>query len=232
MPREAAVPPGYTRSWLRHKPFMPSVGILIVDDDRSSQTALRELLDSEGWRVGIAPLASQALTELATGEWSLVIANVSLTGLDGPLFTTLKALALAEPAEAGSKRARVLFLVPELAATIAQPALEREGLQYALKPYHLHDFLEKVSDLLMETSAIAAPLRNVRADPGARGASRKLSRAERERTGQQATGRATNMFASREDCDMSEEDLMEYEKQERADEQRRKKKKDPNDPLG
>jgi len=211
---------------------MPSVGILIVDDDRSSQTALRELLDSEGWRVGIAPMASQALTELATGEWSLVIANVSLTGLDGPLFTILKELALAEPLEDGAKRARVLFLVPELAGPIAQPALERERVPYALKPYHLHDFLEKVSDLLMETSAIAAPIRHVRADPGARGASRKLSRTEREREGQHATGRATNMFASRDDWQMTEEEMMEYEKQEQAEEQRKKKKKDPNDPLG
>jgi DNA-binding response OmpR family regulator len=208
---------------------MPSVGILIVDDDRSSQTALRELLDSEGWRVGIVPLASQALPELAGGDWSLVIANVSLTGLDGPLFTTLKELAQAAPLEDGHKRARVLFLVPELAGAMAQPVLEREHVPYALKPFHLHDFLEKVSDLLMETAAIAAPIRDVRAGFGVHVAPRKLSRAERERAGTAASGRATNMFATREDYQMTEEELIDYERQEEAETLRRKKlKKNPN----
>jgi DNA-binding response OmpR family regulator len=208
---------------------MPSVGILIVDDDRSSQTALRELLDSEGWRVGIVPLASQALPELAGGDWSLVIANVSLTGLEGPLFTTLKELAQAAPLEDGHKRARVLFLVPELAGAMAQPVLEREHVPYALKPFHLHDFLEKVSDLLMETAAIAAPIRDVRAGFGVHVAPRKLSRAERERAGTAASGRATNMFATREDYQMTEEELIDYERQEEAETQRRKKlKKNPN----
>src|SRR5256885_3924678 len=56
---------------------------------------------------------------------------------------------------------RVLFLVPELAAPEAQPALEHEQLPYSLKPFHLHDFLEKVSDLLLETGAIPQPIRRV-----------------------------------------------------------------------
>jgi len=212
---------------------MPSVGILIVDDDRSSQAALRELLDAEGWRVGIVPLASQALPELAGGDWSLVIANVSLTGLDGPLFTTLKELSQAAPVEDGHKRARVLFLVPELAGAVAQPVLESEHLPYALKPFHLHDFLEKVSDLLMETSAIEAPIRNVRAGFGVHLAARKLGRAEREKAGPQTSGRATNMFASREDYQMTEEEMIEYEKQEEAETLRRKKsKRNLNSSLG
>ena len=37
--------------------------------------------------------------------------------------------------------------------------LEREGLPYLQKPYHLHDFLEKVSELLVESGAIAEPMR-------------------------------------------------------------------------
>jgi len=119
-----------------------------------------------------------------------------------------------------------------LAGAIAQPVLEREHVPYALKPFHLHDFLEKVSDLLMETSSIAAPIRHVRPDFAARGAVRKLGRAEREKAGQHSTARATNMFATREDYQMTEEEITEYEKQEAAETIRRKKKKDPNSGLG
>ena len=38
--------------------------------------------------------------------------------------------------------------------------LEREGLPYTFKPYHLHDFLQKVSELLFESGAIAEPIRS------------------------------------------------------------------------
>src|SRR6202007_1547160 len=59
-------------------------------------------------------------------------------------------------------RVRVLFLVPALAAKNVGPVLEREGLRYTLKPYNLHDFLEKVSDLLVESGALDAPIRSMR----------------------------------------------------------------------
>jgi DNA-binding response OmpR family regulator len=197
------------------------LGILIIDDDEASQTALRYVLDSDGWRVRIVPLGSQALVELARGEWALVIVNVALTGLDGPLFTTLKELALSPPLEADRMRVRVLFLVPELAGPEAQPVLERERLPYALKPIHLHDFLEKVSDLLLETQAISAPIRRVR---------REHKEAPGRRSGRERRpGRETAMFASREDYMMSEEEIAEFEKQE---EEARKKKQKKEKGLG
>ena len=58
---------------------LAEVGILIVDDDVVSQRALKNILDSEGWRVRVVPLASAAMLELASGEWSLVIVNVAMT---------------------------------------------------------------------------------------------------------------------------------------------------------
>ena len=104
---------------------MAEVGILIVDDDVVSQRALKNILDSEGWRVRIVPLASAAMLELASGEWSLVIVNVAMTDVRGPLFSILKDLAqgAADAPEGASvdesrpKRIRVLFLVPMLIIT-------------------------------------------------------------------------------------------------------------------
>src|SRR5271155_4729314 len=77
-------------------PAVPEVGILIVDDDIASQRALKNVLDSEGWRVRIVTLASSALAELASGGWNLVIVNVALIDLRGPLYAILKELAQAE----------------------------------------------------------------------------------------------------------------------------------------
>jgi len=88
------------------------------------------------------------LAELKTGEWSLVIANVALTGLDGPAFVTLRELATVPAADGG--RVRVLYLVPELSSGQYIVQLEAARLPYVLRPYHLHDFLEKVSDLSLK----------------------------------------------------------------------------------
>ena len=200
---------------------MAEVGILIIDDDIVSQRALKNVLDSEGWRVRIVPLASHAMAEIASGVWSLVIVNVALTDVRGPIFTTLKELAQgqadaphdAEIDAARPKRIRVLFLVPILAAKETQPVLEREGLPYSLKPYHLNEFLEKVGDLLVEAGAIAAPIRSMDFTIRRR---RHGSRSARDK-------RTGAMFASREDYQMSEEEMVEFEHQEEEDRKKREK---------
>ena len=197
---------------------MPEVGILIVDDDVTSQRALKNVLDSECWRVRIVPVAADALAELATGGWNLAIVNVALADVRGPLFAILRELAQAEseappepevPPGPGDgeapklrNRIRSLFLVPMARAKDIQPVLEREGLPYSFKPYHLHDFLEKVSELLVEAGAIAEPIRSI----GGFGAGKRRSRNVRF----SRDSRRGTMFATREDYQMTEEEMIEW----------------------
>ena len=207
------------------------VGILILDDDADSQQALHHVLNSEGWRVHVVPLGSQALIYLASGAWNLVVANVALTDLHGPVFTTLKELAQANlgsdgqgngasaPPANGHRQVRVLFLVPPVAAAETIPTLEREGLPYCLKPYHLNDFLEKVSDLLQEAGALPEPIRSV---------NQRFHGMVRRKKTRPGRNRGSAMFASREDYQMSEEEIAEYERMEQ-EEQRKKKEKETKD---
>lgn len=196
---------------------MENIGILIIDDDAASQAALLQVLGAEGWFVEATGSPSQAFQELATGKWSLVLANVETTGVIGALFTILCELAQA-PADAAAKaHVRVLFLVPESAAAQAKPLLEQAHLPYVPKPLNFNDLLERVSELLVESNAIGAPIRQVRE----RFASARKSRGSRD-TGRDAA-RNTGMFARSEDYQWSEEELLEYERQET--EARRKKKK-------
>ena len=192
-------------------PDIPSqprpVGILVLDDDAQSQGVLRQMLDAEGWNVRILADPRLMLSELATGDWSLVIANTALVGLGTPGFVTLRELALL-PTEEGA-RVRVLFLLPETAGGEFIPALDRDRLPYVARPFHLHDFLEKISDLLIEIKAIEAPIRQVRYELA--GLRRKKQKA----------GRQTSMFASRDTYSYTEEELAEYE---RVEEETRKKK--------
>lgn len=193
---------------------MSDVNILIIDDDSATQHALQHVFDTEGWSVSVVPIPSEAMRELARGRWTLVVVNVALADLTGPLFTTLKTLAQTEPGPEESPRLlRVLFLVPALAARWAQPVLEQEGLPFVGKPFHLHDFLEKVSDLLMEARAITQPIRETRL-PAA-----KERRYRERRSG--ADRRRGQMFASREDYMMTEEEIADFEKQEEEERKRR-----------
>ena len=203
------------------------IGILIIDDDEVSQTALRQVLDSEGWHVRVVSRLRDALHELSSGEWSLVIVNVSMSGVSGPVFSTLKELALAPAVEEGMVRARVLFLVSEQSSPEAQSLLERERLPYVFKPFQFHDFLEKVSDLLMETDALTKPIRRVRHDTSASEQKRQESRAGHEsavRKGRRDTG----MFAKRDEYIMTEEEIAEYEKSEKEEREKLRKKQPQN----
>ena len=213
---------------------MPEVGILVIDDDITSQRALKHILDSEGWRVRILPTAARVLDELASGDWRLIIINSALMDMNGPLFTVLKELAQSDPgivrtledrrnddaafhadesAEIPQRRGiRVLFLVPLLNAQETQKILEQEDLPYTLKPYHLADFLEKVSELLVEAGAIAEPIRTMREFGG----TRKRRRKTRD-------GRSNAMFASRDDYSVSDEEMAEYENEQTAERKKREK---------
>jgi len=176
------------------------VGLLVLEDEPRNAAALKQILDSEGWRVRLVPDVPLLHAELKTGEYSLVIANAVLVGLETTTYQVLRELASVPPEEGG--RIRVLFVVPELAAGQYVPSLERARLPYAVRPFHLHDFLEKVSDLLVEVKAIEGPLRMTRYEFG-----------EARKKKKQAS-RTTSMFASRDSYSYTEEELAEYERQE------------------
>jgi DNA-binding response OmpR family regulator len=181
-------------------PAPQQVGILVLDNDATGGAAVKQILDSEGWRVRIVSDTQMLLSELKTGEWSLVIANVALTGVEGPVFITLRELATVPLGDGG--RVRVLYLIPEMASAQYVAPLEAARLPYVHRPYHLHDFLEKVSDLLVEVKAIEGPIRQVRHEFGALRKKKKQA------------GRSNSMFASRDSFSYSDEELAEYEKQE------------------
>lgn len=197
-------------------PVPQQVGILVLDNDATGGTAVKQILDSEGWRVRVVPDIKLLLAELKTGEWSLVIANVALTGVQGSAFVTLRELANVPAADGG--RVRVLFLIPELSSGQYIVHLEAARLPHVLRPYHLHDFLEKVSDLLVEVKAIEGPIRQVRREFGA-------LRKKKKQAGR------NSMFASRDTFSYTDEELAEYEKEEsEAAKSRRKPRINLGDP--
>lgn len=172
----------------------------MLEGDAEAGGALRQVLDSEGWRVRVVQDCPSLFAELKTGEYSLVIANVVAVGVTSAAFNTLSELCNVPVEEGG--RLRILFLVPEVMGSQFVGALEVHRLPYVIRPYHLHDFLEKVSDLLVEVKVIDAPLRQVRHEFGALRKKKKQA------------GRSTSMFAARDSFSYTDEEIAEYERQE------------------
>jgi DNA-binding response OmpR family regulator len=196
------------------------VGLLVLESDPGGAAALKQILDSEGWRVRIVEDLQMLHVELKTAEYSLLIANIALIGIDSPTFHVLKELG-GVSAEDGGK-IRTLFVIPEMNRSQFIGQLEAARLPYVLRPFHLHDFLEKVSDLLVEVKAIAAPLRMTRYEFG-----------EARKKKKQAS-RTTSMFASRDSYSYTEEEIAEYEKAESESSRLRRNKPRTNlgDPRG
>jgi len=141
------------------------------------------------------------LSELKTGEWSLVIADVALTGVDGPAFVTLRELASVLQQTGG--RIRVLFLVPELTQHpihCSSGSRAPSSRSPSLPPSMI--FLEKVSDLLVEVKSDRRPIRQV-ATNSAPCARRRAGRQDPTPCSLRATP-----------FSYTDEELAEYEKQE------------------
>src|SRR5215469_4276397 len=185
------------------------VGILVLDNDSHAGTAVKQVLDSEGWRVRHIHDARMLLAELKSADWSLVVANAAAIDVDSPAFFTLREIA-SVPQENGG-RIRALFIIPEAAERQLTGAIEAARLPYVVRPYHLHDFLEKVSDLLVEIKVIDAPIRLVRREFGAIRKKKKQA------------GRNT-MFAARDTFSYTEEEIAEYEREEAAEASKSKRK--------
>lgn len=177
-----------------------AVGILVLDNDPHGASAVKQVLDSEGWRVRVVPDAKMLLSELKSADWSLVVANAAVLPANTPAFITLREIASVPQQDGGKIRA--LFIIPEAGERQFATQLEAARMPYVVRPYHLHDFLEKVSDLLVELKAIEAPLRLVRREFGAIRKKKK-----------QAT-RTNAMFASRDTFSYTEEEIAEYEREE------------------
>ena len=186
------------------------VGILVLDSDPSGASAVKQVLDSEGWRVRVVPDAKALLNELKSADWSLVVANAAAIDLDSPAFFTLREIATV-PQESGG-RIRALFIIPEAAERQLTGQIEASRLPYVVRPYHLHDFLEKISDLLVEIKVIDAPIRLVRREFGAIRKKKK-----------QAAGR-NSMFAARDTFSYTEEEIAEYEREEATEASKSKRK--------
>jgi len=114
--------------------------ILLVEDEPHLARGIRENLEAEGYVVDVAVDGVQGLAKARAAEFSLVILDVMLPGIDG--FTVcqrMRAAGLDTP---------VLFLSARAGGQDRIQGLEAGGDDYLAKPFHLRELLLRVAAIL------------------------------------------------------------------------------------
>jgi two-component system response regulator MprA len=116
------------------------VAILVVDDDAGLRRALRRVLSSHGFEVEVAAGGDEALTQLSTRPFDLVVLDVMMPGSDG--------IEVCETLRAKGDELPVLMLTARDAIRDRVAGLEAGADDYLVKPFANEELVARVRALL------------------------------------------------------------------------------------
>ncbi|HEY2775024.1 MAG TPA: sigma-54 dependent transcriptional regulator [Candidatus Binatia bacterium] len=119
--------------------------ILVVDDERAMQIALRGLLTKEGYSVETAGSGEEAVRRIEGGDFHLVITDLALGGISG--LQVLEAARFVDPDVA------VLMITAYGSEKIAVQAMKTGAADYIPKPFD-NDEMRAVVARLMDTARL------------------------------------------------------------------------------
>lgn len=121
--------------------------VLCVDDDQEILTFVNRCLENEGYETELCTSGEEALTQLESGDFGLVLLDISMPGIDG-WETCLR--IKSNPAYAGIK----IYMVTAKPITNDTVAMKESGADgFLLKPFRSEDLLQLVNNLELQTSA-------------------------------------------------------------------------------
>ncbi len=119
--------------------------ILIVEDEIPMRTALKDILESEGYRVRVAADGESGLSQAVDEKPDLILLDVMLPKLDGfALCAELRRLEIATP---------VLMLTAKGQVQDRVQGLDSGADDYLVKPFSTEELLARVRALLRRVNA-------------------------------------------------------------------------------
>jgi len=122
--------------------------IVVVDDDKTVSTAVRELLAPEGFGVDCPPDPRAALLDAIREVPDLVILDVNMPGMTGWEFCAILRR------QSATREVPVLFLTGRAEVKDRITAMQLGGSDYLAKPFGADELRKKVRSLLHETHAM------------------------------------------------------------------------------
>jgi DNA-binding NtrC family response regulator len=119
--------------------------VLVVDDEKAMVLAIRGLLRKEGYHVETALSAEEALPLVETGDFHVMITDLSLGGMTG--------LELLEHARRADPDLSVVMITAYGSEKVAVEAMKRGASDYLPKPFD-NDELRVIVHKVMETALL------------------------------------------------------------------------------
>jgi DNA-binding NtrC family response regulator len=124
--------------------------ILIIEDDDSVATALRDLLKAEGFSVDMATDPVEGLADARAKAYDLVVSDLQMPGLSG--------LEVVEQLQSVKPHLPVILITAYHTTEAAIRAIKLGAFDYVLKPIDPSDFLRLLKRALESTRVLAKPL--------------------------------------------------------------------------
>lgn len=112
--------------------------ILLVDDEPGILDVLKTLLEEEGYLIETATNGTDAMEQIQTGQYDLIISDLCMPGLDGE--------ALYERVRQLSPRLarRIIFITGDTVSATSRAFLESTGNRWFGKPFNLDEIQQTV----------------------------------------------------------------------------------------
>lgn len=105
----------------------PKIQVLVIDDDASILGVVSEVLEDDGYAVTTAASGEQALALLNEQEFSLVMSDIRLPGMNG--------VAVLEHIKRVSPRTHVIMITSHASLETSIDAIKHGAYDYLMKPF-------------------------------------------------------------------------------------------------
>lgn len=127
-----------------------STRILVVEDSPTQAEALRALLETRGFTVGVASSGEAALEQLTTASFDLILSDVMMPGMDG--YQLCRAVRERFP-----ERPAFILLTSQNEPRDIVRGLAAGADSYVTKPYDAEPLLERITSVLAARTSSGRP---------------------------------------------------------------------------
>jgi len=115
--------------------------ILVVDDEEGIRNSIKELLESNGFKVTIAEDGKECLKTLEKGKFDLILLDVMMPGMSG--WDCMEEILKTKP----EYKKKIIFLsVVEVSDERKKELLEKGVLDYLTKPFDIDTLVNRVKE--------------------------------------------------------------------------------------
>ncbi|OHB73391.1 MAG: two-component system response regulator [Planctomycetes bacterium RBG_13_63_9] len=133
---------------------MPSIHLLLVDDEERFLTTTRKLIEKRGVTTFIASNGVDALKVMGEHPIDVVVLDVKMPGMDG--VEVLRHIKLKHPL------IEVIMLTGHASAESAVEGLKLGAFDYVTKPYEVSRLMEKVEKAYAKKHAMEEKIRKAK----------------------------------------------------------------------